>query len=115
MREKQPPIENIMTAADMAPLDVDFDISDADLEAELLALEGKSPGKGKSPKSGGRGGMTMADLDKVMADVDKIGEDDDGEDLSDIDDDDLLGELQVHRFIPASQLIPAWLSTERVS
>lgn len=44
--------------------------------------------------------MSMADLDKMVANVDKMGED---EELSDLDDDDqdLLGELQV-RVLPPS-------------
>ena len=75
-----------------------MDFNDADLEAELLALEGKSPAKGggKGSKSGGGGMLSMKDLDQMMANVDKIGEEGD-EELSDLDDDDddLLGELQV--------------------
>ena len=70
-------------------------VDDADLEAELMALQGKSPGKkGKAPK----GTMSLEDVDKMMAGLDDIGEDDDNDD--DIDDDDedmeeLLGELKV--------------------
>lgn len=75
-----------------------MDVSDADLEAELLALEGKSPAKGGKAAKSGSGMMSMDDLDKVMASADKIGDDDgddDDEDLSDIEDDELLGELKV--------------------
>ena len=57
-----------------------------------MALEGKSPGKQTKKKGGGM------DLDSLIAGANKIGEgveDDDEEDLSDIDDDELLGELQV--------------------
>lgn len=86
--------------ASFHPLDIG--VSDADLEAELLALEGKSPSKGgkKSSKSGGNDGMmSMDELDKVMASAGKMGEDDDygeeEEELSDMDDDELLGELKV--------------------
>ena len=65
-------------------------MDDADLEAELLALQGKSPGKkGKSAK----GMMSLEDVDKMMAGLDDIGEGDDDDDSN--DDDDLLGELQV--------------------
>ena len=65
---------------------------DAELEAELMALEGKSSGK-QAKKKGGK-----MDLDSLIAGANKIGEDvedDDEEDLSDIDDEELLGELQV--------------------
>lgn len=82
----------------------ELDVSDADLEAELLALEGKAPKKkgGHSSKAG-QERMTMEQLDKMVAGLDKIGDDDDdddgdddgGGDLSDMDDDELLGELQV--------------------
>lgn len=75
-----------------------MDVSDADLEAELLALEGKSPGKGGKGSKSGSGVMSMDDLDKMMASAHKMGEEDDDvedEDLSDIDDDELLGELKV--------------------
>lgn len=79
----------------------ELDVSDADLEAELLALEGKAPKKkgGHSSKAG-QERMTMEQLDKMVAGLDKIGDDDDGDDdgggdLSDMDDDELLGELQV--------------------
>ena len=65
------------------------------MEAELLALEGKSPKKGgKSPKSGGK--MSMGEVDKMVAGIQDIGEgDDDLSDLSDVDENELLGELQV--------------------
>ena len=71
---------------------------DADLEAELLALEGKSPGKkGKSPSSK-KGVMSMEDVDKMMVGLGNIGEDD-GDDDADVDvdedDEELLGELRV--------------------
>lgn len=70
-------------------------MNDADLEAELLALSGNSSGKSSKKSGGGDSGMlSMGDLDKMMADVDGMGED---EELSDVDEDDgdLLGELQV--------------------
>lgn len=57
-----------------------------------MALEGKSSGK-QAKKKGGK-----MDLDSLIAGANKIGEDvedDDEEDLSDIDDEELLGELQV--------------------
>ena len=57
-----------------------------------MALEGKSPGKQAKKKGGGM------DLDSLIAGANKIGEeveDNDEEDLSDIDDEELLGELQV--------------------
>ena len=68
---------------------------DAELEAELLALEGKAPKKGgKSPKSGGK--MSMDQLDKMVAGIQDVGEgDEDLSDMSDIDENELLGELQV--------------------
>lgn len=78
---------------------VGLDVSEADLEAELLALEGKSPAKGgKPPKTGGQGRMSLDDLDKVMASADKMGgeEDEDLSDLDDEEDDELLGELKVN-------------------
>ena len=80
---------------------IDADVSDADLEAELLALSGGAPAKGggKSQKSGGRGMMSMDDLDKVMASVHGMGEGEEEEeeegDMSDVDEDELLGELKV--------------------
>ena len=56
-----------------------LDVTDADLEAELMALEGKSPAKG-GKKSSKSGMMSMDELDKVMASAGKIGgEDDDDE------------------------------------
>ncbi len=75
---------------------------DADLEAELLALEGKSPGK-KGKSSSKKAAMSMADVDKMMAGLGNIGEGDDGldddddggDDDDDVDDAELLGELQV--------------------
>ena len=74
-----------------------MDLTDADLEAELMALEGKSPGKGgKSPKSGGSGMMSMDELDNIVAGLDGMGEEEgEDEDMSDIDEDELLGELKV--------------------
>lgn len=69
---------------------------DADLEAELMALEGKAPKKGgKSSKSGKGGAFSMADVDSMLAGIGDIGEGGSGDDDSDIDDEDLLGELQV--------------------
>lgn len=46
--------------------------SEEALEAELLALQGKSPGKGKGkgPKV-----MSMKDIDNMMAGLDGMGED----------------------------------------
>ena len=69
---------------------------DADLEAELLALEGKAPKKGGNSKAGGKGALSMADVDSMLAGIGDIGEvgSDDEEDMSD-DDEELLGELQV--------------------
>ena len=73
--------------------------NDADLEAELMALEGKAPKKGgKSSKSGKGGAFSMADVDSMLAGIGDIGEGGSGgddDDTSDIDDEDLLGELQV--------------------
>ena len=61
-----------------------------------MALEGgKSPKKGgKSKAGGGKGALSMADVDSMLA---GIGDEDEDENMSDIDedDDDLLGELQV--------------------
>ena len=71
---------------------------DADLEAELMALEGKAPTKkGGKSKSGEGGALTMADVDSMLAGIGDIGEGGSGDDddMSDIDDEDLLGELQV--------------------
>lgn len=69
---------------------------DADLEAELLALEGKAPKKGGNSKAGGKGALSMADVDSMLAGIGDIGEvGSDDEDISDIDDEELLGELQV--------------------
>ena len=77
---------------------VGLDIQDdADLEAELLALSGKSPGK-KGKSASKKPMMSMQDMDKMMADLENIGEgDDDEEGDGDLDEDDeeLLGELQV--------------------
>ena len=60
-----------------------------------LLWKGKAPKKGgKSPKSGGK--MSMGQLDKMVAGIQDIGEgDDDLSDLSDVDENELLGELQV--------------------
>ena len=72
---------------------------DADLEAELMALEGKAPKKGGKSKSGKGGAFSMADVDSMLAGIGDIGEGGSGEDdddMSDIDDEDLLGELQVY-------------------
>ena len=85
---------------------------DADLEAELMALEGKAPKKGgKSSKSGKGGAFSMADVDSMLAGIGDIGEggsgDDDDDDTSDIDDEDLLGELQVtFRFLLILKVTP---------
>ena len=75
---------------------------DADLEAELMALEGKSPKKGGKGKAGGggKGALSAADVDSMLAGIGNIGEmgeEDDDEDMSDVDEEDLLGELQVTR------------------
>ena len=65
-----------------------------------MALEGKAPKKdGKSKGSAGKGPLSMADVDSMLAgigDIGEMGSGDDDEDLSDVDDEDLLGELQVH-------------------
>lgn len=62
-----------------------------------MALEGKAPKKGGKSKSGKGGAFSMADVDSMLAGIGDIGEgDDDDEDMSDIDDEALLGELQVH-------------------
>jgi len=71
---------------------------DADLEAELLALEGKSPAKkGKGKSASKKPMMSMQDVDKMMAGLEGIGEGEDNEDDDgDLDEDEeLLGELQV--------------------
>ena len=71
---------------------------DADLEAELLALEGKAPKKGGNSKAGGKGALSMAEVDSMLAgigDIGEVGSNDDDDDMSDIDDEELLGELQV--------------------
>ena len=75
---------------------------DADLEAELLALEGKAPKKGGKSKTGGKGALSMADVDSMIAGIGDIGDvgSGDDEDDSDIDDEDLLGELKVHNAYP---------------
>ena len=48
--------------------------SEEALEAELLALQGKPPKKGKSPKSSPKS-MSMKDIDTMMAGLDGIGDD----------------------------------------
>lgn len=71
-------------------------ISDADLEAELLALEGKAPAKGKSGKTGKSGMLSMGELDAMVAGIGDVGEDEDEDEEGDFsDEDELLGELQV--------------------
>ena len=76
-------------------------MDDESLEAELLALEGKSSGSSKSRKtgkSGQSGMMSMGDLDAMMAGIDNIGEDgeDDDRDEEELsDENELLGELEV--------------------
>ena len=60
-----------------------------------MALEGKTPKKGGKSKSG-KGAFSMADVDSMLAGIGDIGEGGSGdEDLSDFDDEALLGELQV--------------------
>ena len=46
--------------------------AEEDLEAELLALQGKSPGK----KASGKGSkvVSMRDIDSMVAGLDKVGE-----------------------------------------
>ena len=62
-----------------------------------MALQGKAPKKGGNSKAGGKGGLSMADVDSMLAGIGDIGEvgSDDDEDMSDVDDEELLGELQV--------------------
>ena len=47
------------------------DVSEEALEAELLALQGKAPAKGK--KAGSKG-MSMKDIDTMVAGLDGMGE-----------------------------------------
>ena len=70
---------------------------DADLEAELMALEGKAPKKGGKSKAG-KGAFSMADVDSMLAGIGDVGGSggEDDEDMSDVDDEDLLGELKVN-------------------
>ena len=69
------------------------------MEAELLAaLDEKPSSKGK--KKAGSVGMTSGQLDSMIAGFKGIGEEEeeeegDDDDLSDIDEEELLGELQV--------------------
>lgn len=49
--------------------------SEEALEAELLALQGKSPGKGKGKSHKGPKVMSMKDIDNVVAGLDGVGED----------------------------------------
>lgn len=74
----------------------------------MLALEGKAPKKGG--KSRGKSPMSMGQLDKMVAGVENIGEDD--EDMSDLSDDDeseLLGELEVlHVCLSVCVCVSAW-------
>ena len=69
-----------------------------ELEAELLAALGEKP-SGKGKKKAESGGMTTHQLDSMIAGLKGIGEEEEGEeddeDLSDIDEEELLGELQV--------------------
>ncbi len=61
-----------------------------------MALEGVSPGvggRGKAP-------LSVADVNKMVAGIGEVGDED--SDLSDIDEDELLGELQV-RTDPTNQ------------
>lgn len=57
-------------------MSIGADESEEALEAELLALQGKSPGKGKgkSPKV-----MSMKDIDNVVAGLDGMGEEEEEE------------------------------------
>ena len=80
------------------------DVTDEDLEAELLALEGKGPNKGggKSPGKG-KGTMSLEQIDQMVAglpDVEGEGEEGGGESGdSDLDDDELLRELEVWYYL----------------
>ena len=60
-------------------------------------MEGKAPKKGGKSKAGGKGALSMADVDSMLAGIGNIGEvgSGDDEDMSDVDDEELLGELQV--------------------
>ncbi len=65
-------------------------LDDSELEAELMALEGVSPGgggRGKAP-------LSVADVNKMVAGIGEVG-DEDSDLSSDLDEDELLGELQV--------------------
>ena len=71
--------------------------NDDELEAELMALQGKVPQKAGKSKAG-KGVPSMADVDSMLAGIGNIGdvgESGDDEDMSDLDEEDLLGELQV--------------------
>ena len=76
------------------------DVTDEDLEAELLALEGKGPkkGGGKSPGKG-KGTMSLEQIDQMVAGLPDVeGEEEEGggeSGDSDLDDDELLRELEV--------------------
>ena len=48
--------------------------SDEALEAELLALQGKSPAKGKGKTPKGPKVMSMKDIDAMMAGLEGVGE-----------------------------------------
>ena len=69
---------------------------ESELEAELLAMQGVSPSPGKGKQGGGKAPMSVEQINKMVAGIEGMGEgDDDLSDLSDLDENELLGELQV--------------------
>ena len=69
-----------------------IDFNDEDLEAELLALTG---GGSKSKKKASGGQMSLADINKMVASAQNIGEEEEEgeEEGSDVDEADLMAEL----------------------
>lgn len=86
-----PPL-SLLTYLDLS---LSLDFNDDDLEAELLAMTGGGgASKGNKKKKEGSGGVSLADVDKMVASAHMIGEEEnDDEEGSDIDDSELLAEL----------------------
>ena len=101
---------SIYLASLLPSLTVVADGDDDDLEAELLALEGKSSGKGG--KKGKEGRMTLEQLDTMVAGLEGVGESggEDEEEEGDLSgDEELLGELAVSECVEG-----VWVSVWRV-
>ena len=72
-------------------------VDDDDLEAELLALEGKSPSKKEKAALGTKkaGVMSLDQIGSLVAGLKDVGDcEGDGDEESDIDEDELMGELE---------------------